>query len=164
MQLTVFHITILPNPAAFCAVHCLSPQHGHCPLSVGRDTQPYVLSLQSSTRARHIEVTNPTEQMQSYGCLCSMQWCHARPAGCLLTLPTAAAPWAECSPEPQMPSAHVSHIPIVFSPLQVLQFPVRAMYCLDEANQYAPGPLSYKIPTYLKRGWGAQTFSSDPAL
>jgi len=38
------------------------------------------------------------------------------------------------------------------------------MYSLAEANQYAPGPLSYKMPTYLKRGWGVQTFRSDPAL
>lgn len=113
MQLTVFHITILPNPAAFCAVHCLSPQHGHCPVSVGRDTQPYVLSLQSSTRARHIEVTNPTEQMPGYGCLCSVQWCHARPAGCLLWhLPPLQHPEQSAALSPKCPR-HMS----VTSPL-----------------------------------------------
>lgn len=75
MLLPVSHITVLLDPAAFCAVHCPSPQppqHGHCPLGVGRVTQPRVLSLQSSTRARHVEVSSPGEQMQGSGCLCSI--------------------------------------------------------------------------------------------
>lgn len=143
-----------PSPPA----RALSPQCGQ-----GHTASCAVLAEQHKSPSRW---GHPREQMQGYGCLCSIhavvscQACRMSP----VTPPRAAAPWAECSPEPQMPSAHVSHIPVVFSPLQVLQFPLRAMCSLAEANQYAPGPLSYKIPTYLKRGWGAQTFSFDPAL
>lgn len=81
-----------------------------------------------------------------------------------LCLPLLRHPKQSAALSPETPSAHVSHIPVVFSPLQVLRFPGRAMYSLAEANQYTLGPLSYKMPTYLKRGWGLQTFRSAPAL
>lgn len=158
MLLPVFHSPILLNPAAFCAVHCLSPQCGQ-----GHTASCAVLTEQHKSPSHWGQQPHRADAGLWMFVLHAVVSCQAFWVS-LVTPPTAAAPWAECSPEPQMPSAHVSHIPIVFSPLQVLQFPVRAMCSLAEANQYAPGPLSYKIPTYLKRGRGEQTFSSDPAL
>lgn len=160
MLLLVFHITIFwalqhSVQGTVCApARALSPQcgQGHGPVCCPCRAAQEPVTLRSPTPQRAMDVC----------AACSAVMPGLLGVSCDTSQP--AAPWAECSPEPQMPSAHVSHIPIVFSPLQVLQFPVRAMCSLAEANQYAPGPLSYKIPTYLKRGWGAQTFSSDPAL
>lgn len=164
MMPTFFHIAILPHPAAFCAVRCPCGAGTVPPAWAGKHGALCAI-LADRHKAHHIEVAIPAEQMQVYGCLCSMQHGHARPVGCPpWRLPPLQHPKQSAALSPKMPSAHVSHIPIVFSPLQVLHFPVRAMYSLAEANQYAPGPLSYKMPTYLKRGWGVQTFRSDPAL
>lgn len=66
--------------------------------------------------------------------------------------PAAQHPEQSAALSPKTPSARQSH-PIVLSPLQVLHFPARAMCSLAGDNQYTPGPLSYKMPTYLKRGW-----------
>lgn len=71
------------------------------------------------------------------------------------------APCPGHGPQPQTPR-HVGHVPVLSS-LWVSYFPARTMHSLTEANQYAPGPLSYKMPTYLKRGWGVRTFRADPA-
>lgn len=136
--------------AASCSISCsaLSPWRGQGP------RRPHTV-LAERHKAPGIKVAVPTEQRQVWGCLCSVRRGHAGPVGCPpWHLPLLQHPEQSAALSPKMPPAHVSHVPIVFSPLQVLHFPVRAMYSLAGANQYTPGPLSYKMPTSLKRGWG----------